>query len=301
MKRLDLEQDAERYLKALIYGRPGTGKTGFGVSADDPLILLSERQGYEHVVDAARRLKKDLPPVLFMENVQDYRNVLRALHGDRTLPFVVQDEKGTTIVELTKWPRTLVIDSLTDACQRIIDEIRTQSPPKVGKDGLPNDSERFWNVLSDRVAKLVYAFRDAPMNVVFLCLLDDRMVGDDSDDEDKKSRWVGPQLPMRKMPGLVQAAVNVVGVTYRKNGAKDAAGDRVLEYGISTTGPDFMELKPFRPLRDSEVMDFSSWTRRINGQHVDLVPVSPPSSIEAIVAPDNIKPAAQTHGETAQA
>jgi hypothetical protein len=158
----------------------------------------------------------------------------------------------------------VVLDSLTDACDLVSQEIREQSPPKMGKDGLPVDSERYWNVLADRASKLIRAFRDLPLNVVFLCLLDERVNKDDQGVE--LSRWVGPQLPMRKMPNVVQAAVNVVGVTYRRR-AKVAAksGTRAMEYGIATSGPDWMQLKPFPPLREYEVTDFASWCKRIHG------------------------------------
>jgi hypothetical protein len=173
------------------------------------------------------------------------------------------------LFEMATWPLTVVLDSVTDACELVSEEIRTQSPPKVGKDGLPVDSERYWNVLKDRACKLIRAFRDLPMNVLYLCLLDDRTTGED----DNKVRWVGPQMPMRALPGAIQAAVNVVGVTFRKR-VKDGT-----EYGIRTTGPDFMQLKPFPPLRDSEVTDFSSWCARINGVDDGSKPTAPPEEV----------------------
>src|SRR5687767_15769417 len=52
---------------------------------------------------------------------------------------------------------------------------------------------------------------------------------------EETSRWVGPQLPMRKMPGVVQAAVNVVGITYRRRAkTPNKDGARPMEYGIAT-------------------------------------------------------------------
>jgi hypothetical protein len=242
-----------------------TGKTSFGVSAPKPLILLSERQGYPHIVSAAKRLGRPQPTVLFVETTEDYGRVVNALHGDKSLPFVVKDGKGNDILRLEEWPESVVVDSLTDACARLVDDIRRQSPPKEGRDGLPVDSERFWNVLADRFSKMVHMFRDAPLHVLFLCLLDERQL-DDAEDPNTKHRWIGPQLMMRKMPGVVQAAVNVVGVTYRKTAAaKEKGGDREVTYGIMTCGPDYFELKPFRPLRDHEVTDFRSWCKRIVG------------------------------------
>lgn len=294
MKAIDLTDSNEpRELKALIYGRPGTGKTGFGVSAPRPLILLNERQAIPHIRAAAKRLGVPMPAVLLIESLQDYRNVLRALQGDRSKPFVVLNEAGEVVLRLEQWPLSVVLDSLTEACDLVTKEIREQSPPRTGKDGLPIDSERFWNVLKDRTTKLIRSFRDVPLNVLFLCLLEDKEIGEG----DEKSRWVGPRLSMRAFPDVVAAAVNVVGVTYRRRLEKvDAGGDRVLEYGIATTGPTYMELKPYRPLRDYEVMNFSSWCARINGVDDGAVAPAPMESqaVDADVVTKPEKPADPT-------
>jgi len=279
MKAIDMTSGTVNHLKALVYGRPGTGKTNFGVSAPRPLILLSEGHAAPHVRAAAIRMGRPVPNVLFMEEANDYRDVLRALHGSKDKPFVVRTgpkDARETVLELEEWPETVVLDSVTDAMQVLIDEIRLQSPPKEGKDGLPVDSERFWGALTDRATGLIRAFRDAPLNVLFLALLDDRMVGEG----DEATRWVGPSMPMRKLPGALQAAVNVVGITYRTRLPElDENGDRMLQYGILTTGPDFMELKPCAPLRDRESTDFADWVRRWSGDTSEPLsaPPAPPS------------------------
>jgi hypothetical protein len=263
MKVMDMNATEERFLKALVYGPSGTGKTSFGVTAPNPLILLSEQQAVPHIRAAALRAGRPVPNVLVMESLADYRHALAALRGDKAKPFVVRDDDGNAVMTLATWPETVVIDSVTDACELVSQEIREQSPPKTGKDGLPVDSERYWNVLMDRASKLIRAFRDVPMNVLFLCLLDERIT---EQDDGTKQKWVGPQLPMRKLPGVVQAAVNVVGVTYRRRAkTADKNGQRPMEYGIATMGPDWMQLKPFPPLRDYEVTDFASWCKRIAG------------------------------------
>ena len=254
----DNEPTERRWLKALVYGKSGTGKTTFGVSAPRALILLSEKQAVPHIRAAAKRLNRPMPTVLVMESLDDYRAVIKALHADRSKPFVVRNSADDAVLTMNEWPESIVLDSVTDACELISLEIREQSPPKIGKDGLPVDSERYWNVLMDRAQKLIRAFRDVDANVLFLCLLDERTTGEGDD----ITRWVGPQLPMRKLPGAVMAAVNVVGVTYRQPGKQ--AGTQ--EYGIRTHGPNYVELKPFPPLLAHEVTDFTSWCNRINGQ-----------------------------------
>lgn len=281
---------SQAYLKALVYGKPGTGKTNIGTSAPNPLILLSERQAVANVRDAAKRLGRPRPPILVMETLDDYRYVLRALHGDRAKPFVVAKDDGTVILTLAKWPETIVIDSVTDVMEMISTEIREQSPPKLGKDNLPVDSERFWNVMEDKGRKFVRAFRDAPAHVVFLALFAER---GPKDAEDKTQPWAGPQMGMRKLETAIMAAVNVVGITYRRRSDKvdEKTKQREMAYGIATTGPDHMCLKPYRPLRDHEVPDFSSWVSRINGVD-DGTSAPPPMDGDAPTAPAAVASAA---------
>ena len=282
------EPPEKRRLKALVYGKSGTGKSSFGVSAPNPLILLSEQQGVPHIRAAAIRLGRATKEtvtawvarhVIVMECLDDYRMVVRALHGDRSKPFVIVNDAGDTVYSRLDWPDSIVLDSVTDVCEMISLEIREQSPPKVGKDGLPVDSERYWNVLLDRAQKLIRAYRDVDANVLFLCLQDDRTTGEGDD----AVRWVGPQLPMRKLPGALMAAVNVVGITYRQIKAKTA------EYGIRTIGPDYVDVKPFPPLLPLEVTDFTSWCLKINGEDDGQRAPTPVDDATAIDAPKEPK------------
>lgn len=270
MKAIDFGAEESKTLKALVYGKPGSGKTNIGVSAPNPLILLNEQQALQNIKSAAKRLGRPVPATLAVESLDDYRAVVTAFKGDRNKPFQVLDGHGKVALEMATWPESVVMDSVSEAMELVSEEIRRQSPPKIGKDGLPVDSERYWNVLKDRGSKLIRAYRDLPVHVLFLALLSDKETGEG----EEKSRWVGPLMPMKALPTVLMAAVNVVGITYRKRGdevvevGKKADGkpilDRPMVYGIATTGYDYMELKPYPPLRPYEVTDFSSWVRRVN-------------------------------------
>lgn len=264
----NLKDEKNLYVKACIYGPSGTGKTSMGVTAPKPLILLSEAQGHLHIKQAAKRLKIQKPDAIYMEGLDDYRCVLRALHADRSKPFVLKDVEGNVMHE-GDWPETIVIDSLTDAARLIVKEIRDISPPKPGKDGLPVDAQRFWNTLQDRMQNLILAFRNAPTHVLFLCLADDRMTGPD----EAQTRSVTPDLPMRKLANFVAAACNVIGYSYR---AEQRKGNQVRTgFGVLLTGPESHLLKNCEPLRDKERANFTAFVEAIlNGVNPtgDVVP-----------------------------
>jgi len=278
-----MESKEKAWIKALIYGKPGTGKTTFGVSAPKPLILLSERQGVVHVRAAAKRMGVAPVGVLYMAEIADYRAVLRSLvrgtvdPSAKSGPFVVKAEDGAEIFRSDEWPETVVLDSVTDACRLIDAQILIESPPKLGKDNLPVNSERYWSVLKDRCERLIRSFRDVDFNVLFLCLEDDKVMGEG----DEAERKVGPSLPMRSLPDVVAAAVNVVGVMTRRvrQGVSEDGGraDAEIDHVVRTVGPQYMLTKPYRPLRDVEVANFSSWVERIRadiaGEAVEAPPV----------------------------
>lgn len=266
MQMIDAEKH-QTYFKVCVYGNPGTGKTNFGVSAPSPFFLLSELQAVPHVKAAARRLKKPIPPMLAVDNISVMHRAFEALEA--SLPtdkeLVLKDESGKEIWRGPR-PKTIVVDSLTDAMKLIENAINEQSPPKIGKDGLPAVSERYWNELGLRGQKMIRKFRDLPFNVIFLCLMDDKTSGEGETAE----RVIKPSLPMRSLVGTLAAAVNVVGYTTREfTKTLDEDKNKVIEYGIRTSGPAYCMLKPMRPLNDIEVTNFSDWVARLEAAEVD--------------------------------
>lgn len=278
MERLD--GDGGAWVKATVYGDSGSGKTSLAVTAPRPLILLSERQGMLSIKQAAKRLGVPVPAVLYCTTLDDYRRVTRALFAAKDKPFRVLDsQKREVLFELpvSEWPQTVVLDSITDVCRIVSEEIRTQSPPKAGKDGLPVDSERYWNVLGDRIANIIHAFRDAPLHTLYLALKDDREVGDEGD----KKRQVGPAMIMRKLPAALSASGNLTAYAYRRETRKGK--DIRVTHGVMTVGPEYMLLKPCAPLRPVEVPDFGYWVRAINGA-LEPAPDAPDVSNESMAA-----------------
>jgi hypothetical protein len=297
MQVMDLKHDSALHLKALIYGDSGSGKTTFGVTAPKPLILAAERQALVHIRQAQTRTGRDVIGALYMESLQDFLNVVRTLRlataspESKRGPFIVKDEAGSVLFESAEWPESIVIDSITDVCKLIEADIDKLSPPKNGADGLPARSMRFWGVLGDKIEKFLRAFRDVDFHVLFLALKDDKTVGEDSD----AVRIVGPSVPMRSVPGAIAAAVNVVGVMQRdmKPGKAPKDGEErpeaTITHTVRTTGPNYMLLKPYRPLLDVEVPDFSDWVARITAGiatpvTLQITPTSRPIEVDVTKA-----------------
>lgn len=288
------------WLKAMVYGKSGSGKTSIGVSAPRPLILLNQVQALVHIKEAAKRLGKPTPPVLIMSSMADYRAVLKALRAPKDKPFQViaeppRDADGNitgpprVVLELPEWPATVVLDDVTDAAEIITAEIRRESPPQLGKDGLPVDSDRFWNELRKRFLAFTRAFRDVPLHTLFLALLDHRPARED--DPDSKD-WTGPMVPMRAFPGMLMASVAAVGVAYRKRVvSKDKDGKPVVSFhwAVATQASEAYEIKPHPALRPYEVPDFSSWVMRIVDPDAPAPPAPPPMDTASVML-DESKP-----------
>lgn len=273
MQRIDNSEE-ERFLKAAVYGKSGTGKTSLGVTCPKPLILASERQAMLSVRQAAKRLKLDeVPTVLHMESLEDYRRVIRALHGNKSEPFRIVDKEGVVLHE-GEWPETVVIDSLTDAGRLVADELNEQSPPKPGKDGLPAQPMRYWGVLIDKVTNLILAFRNVPTNVLFICLADDREVGEG----EQSVRVVTPALPTKRLSDTLAAACNLIGYSYRTEKQKDNKVRTV--FATMFQGPEHFLLKQSAPLRDRERTNFSMWFDAIFN-HVTPNEETPAASFES--------------------
>lgn len=267
----------------LVYGRSGTGKTTLGVTAPKPVIFASERQAWDAIQDAARRLGIPTPPTFFIAHKRDLVEAVRALYAKDPMTVLVRTlatnaEKRAAKAEkrdvddgaieqtieatMEALPytdfETVVLDSITDYFRLIAEDIDEQAPPKIGKDGLPSKAERYFQVLRDRSERMIRQFRDAPFNVLYLALLDDRTVGED----DQKTRQVGPDCPMRALPGALMASVNMVGIASVQLKMRKEQ-DALLKHWVRFAAPDWMMTKPKRPLRDVEVPNVSDWLRRL--------------------------------------
>lgn len=259
------------WLKASIMGPSGSGKSSLGATCPRPLILLSEKQGKDPALARARQLGLPDPTIVEVDCLQDYRDCIKSMNGNPAEPFRWIGDDGKLVVEMDPWPETLVVDSLTDACELVEASIRKDAPPKKGEDGLDTFSQRHWVELKRRCQRLIRAFRDVNANVLFLSLVDEKTT-DTSDGN--TTRTIVPALPMRKLPDILMQATNVCGYMQRKvvrddNGSvlrgdapEGERGNMVLAVKVITNAPSYIKVKPCDALDDLEIPDFTSWVER---------------------------------------
>lgn len=259
----------ERLWKFLVYGATGTGKTTLGVTAPDPVFLLSEAQGYESVRDAAARMGKPVPPVFLVQTVDGLRAAVLSLrsgafsqtplHGlvESLLP---RDQWAAAKAALPyAKPKTIVVDSITEFFKVVADEVEREAPMQVASDGLPDRSLRHMGVIKDRCERLVRSLRDLPYHVVVLAAQSDQEIGQGKE----KSRKVAPDTVVAKLQGALAHAANAVGVASKVEVADKNGGTRPA-WGVNFVLPGHFMSKVARPLRDAEVPNVSSWVKRLD-------------------------------------
>ncbi len=145
--------EAEGRLKFLIHGDPGVGKTFLcGTAADSPAMT----------------------PVLFVDTEGGTLTIRNKVDPEKL--DIVRVTTYSDMVKLITWLRrghkykTIIIDSLTEMQKAIMAEILKVGAVKDNKDpDIPE--QRDWGKNSERVRKIVRAFRDLPdVHVVFTTL-----------------------------------------------------------------------------------------------------------------------------------
>jgi len=193
------------FLKMLLYGDPGVGKTTLAASAMDcdatkDVLIINVEGGLLSVVDYA-------PDVVDLESWA---------HLDDLFWFLAKGDHNY---------KTVVIDSLSELQLVNVDSVITNAMKKPGNKR--ENADEVWlddyGKSNSQVRNAVRKFRDLPMHVIFTCL------AARSQDADKNEQ-VHPALPP-KMRGMVMGYMDVVGFMYTKN-VKNEDGtertDRVL-------------------------------------------------------------------------
>lgn len=230
--KLSSTKSVERYLKMMIYGDYGTGKTTFAGSSEDvkgmkDVLVIDAESGN---LSLANRNIDVIP-------VREYSQFAR-VHEFLRLHCKYRDEKNKEAlikletmfrdeeVATPKVWRTVVIDSLSEVQKYCMYQLLGIKIGEQKLDLLPDSPEfKEWGQSAEMIRLLVRSFRDLPMNVIFVC--SQRV----EQDEQKKMHY-GPALP-GKLANEVQGFLDVVGYL--------AVDNRQTQEGLITTRRLFIQ------------------------------------------------------------
>lgn len=185
----DITADSEAYIKGLIYGKNGTGKTYICGTFPGPRLFLDIRErGLKSVVGADGDQSKRVVDTFEMFQMA-YWYLKSGNHGYETV----------------------VLDNVTNLQKLILDHVMGKEEnwdPTRDRD-MP--SQREYGYLSQYMQTWMINFRNLPMNVVFIA----QEKSTDDVDLDSNDPSVFPQLT-QSVRGVIGGAVDFVGNTFIK-------------------------------------------------------------------------------------
>ena len=134
MLKIQTFKPENSYIKALIYGPSGAGKTTFAATAPKPIFASSEKG-----LMSIRHLAPQFVEINSLQDLKDLYNFLK-------------NEKHDF--------ETVVIDSITEINDIIKTEIETRNKR--------NMQLQDWGILQKEIKDILRKFRDLPMHIIFL-------------------------------------------------------------------------------------------------------------------------------------
>lgn len=181
---VDVDQ-ANPYLNILIFGRNGKGKTRFGASAENVLIVDINEKGTLSARDSGAKVFE----VKTWADIDEvYWYLKRGNH----------DHEAVSIDTLT---------ALTALCMKHV--LREAADRDITRD--PNMPDRqAWGKVGKLMEEQIYRFRNLPMHTIFLA--QERTVGDAEEGEEV---YTTANLPA-SVRGSALGAVGIIGRTYKR-------------------------------------------------------------------------------------
>jgi hypothetical protein len=205
---------AQRYLKALIYGGYGTGKTTLAATAEDvpdmqSTIFIDAEGG---TMSIGHRNDIDFMRISNLKQMGQIHKYLQRhcqlrdagdVQGMAKLEAVFRGSKP----EKPKQYRTVVIDSLTEVHKYVMNQLMRVNIGEQDLDLEPEQAQwQEWGKGSEMLRNLVRSFRDLPMHVIFVCSEQNKTENVNNQQRDVKM----PNLS-GKLAGEVQGFMDLVG------------------------------------------------------------------------------------------
>lgn len=241
------------WLKVLVYGPSGGGKSSLMATMPDPLlVLVTEKQAEMSI--------KRVNPKAIIRYIED--TVVCECHGKRAERCDRKNQKNWRTEKLTakqvlygvldelatkKHPfLSVALDSLTDMQQVLISDMKGGQIGK--KVSLPE-----WGILIDQTKDLVIKLRNLNMHVGVICLSDET--------PDNNQRMIcRPALAGKKLPGSIIQYFNLCGFQ-RKQRDPNAVGPASYETVFDAGDEYYTKTHP--ALEAVEAPLFRSWVDKV--------------------------------------
>lgn len=229
----------EHYLKVLIYGPFGAGKTTLAGSAETIAQMCDVL--YIDVESGSLSLVGQDIDVLRINAYQDFSQIYEFLRLHCRYRDAKEGAKGLADANARigalpdKRYRTVVIDSLTEVQKTLMYMLLGTSIGGTRLDLIPESPEwKEWGQSAEMIRLLVRSFRDLPMHVIFVC--------SEQEVQDGGNLVRRPNLP-GKLSGEVQGFLDVVGYLRAAPASEDGTVMRRL---YITPGRTFSAKHRFR-------------------------------------------------------
>lgn len=231
------ELDQLNFMKAMVYGRNGSGKTRMVAGFQKPLVGVTELQGVPTI-------RKACPGAVIYHDPDGQPGIKTALDLRRFVKMAKSAaQNGCDAV---------CLDGLTDA-QRILQQAFTSRQGK--KAGKAKTSMESWGLIIDATARLVRELRDLQgVHVLVTCL--------SSEERDGDALIVRPSLSGKRLPEEVGQYFNAVGYAYREE------TERGLRHQVLFSSGDRYSVKPLEGLDVIEPPEPLHWVGKALGGKV---------------------------------
>lgn len=179
--------ESDPYVKILVYGQNGGGKTRFGASADDTLIIDVTEEGTRSVKMSGAMRFPELGSTITWPDFGDIYWFLKA--GKHRFKVVTID----------------TVTAMNRVClKHVLGEAEDRDPNR--EIGMPD--RRAYGRAGELMRSQLLAFRNLPMHVVFLC--QERVI---SDEDTEEPILHTPDLPGGSR-GIAMGSVGIIGRIY---------------------------------------------------------------------------------------
>ena len=225
-----IDKTEHQYLKALFYGKAGSGKTTLAVTFPKPALLLDiKEEGY-----------------ISVKNIKGLDIVkIKSLEDLETVYWFLQENK--------EGYKTVILDTISALQDLALEGLKKRKNLKSSIEKLSSFgslTRKDWGDISSTLKPLITNFRDLDMNVVFLS--HERIFNVDEEDRvESIEPSVGPRL-MPSVASTVNASVDLIGNTFIREVKRDKKSE--MQYCLRI-GPHSYYITKIRKPRDTKTED----------------------------------------------